>query len=384
MKQDLKHIVYLVSTLGNSGPTRQLLYLIRNLDFSLFRVSLVTLSVEPEGSLSSSFKGLPIEMYCLSERKRKNLLALGFLFRNLLRNIGADVIHSQGLRGDICAAFFGYPTFRIATQRNDPLEDYPPLYGTTRGCLAAIVHIAALRRIDQVVTVSKALSEKDKAYKLKTKFIRNGLPPQGSVAESGNVTLASLDNFFNSGGGKRGFIYAGPLVKRKNPEALIKAFCRSDMTDYLLLILGDGPLLKKCRRLAENAPNIAIPGAVENINLYLAKCACYVSASRSEGLPNSVLEALRAGRPAILSDIPAHRELHSIAQGVVTLFRSGDEACLRQKVKDFQTDVRISDLAVSAVSEHFDEKVMSRLYQELYFDILDIQTASQNTGDTAH
>ena len=44
------------------------------------------------------------------------------------------------------------------------------------------------------------------------------------------------------------------------------------------------------------------------------------SYSQSEGFPNSVLEGLCMGLPAILSDIPAHREIKKLLPDHVHLF----------------------------------------------------------------
>ena len=51
----------------------------------------------------------------------------------------------------------------------------------------------------------------------------------------------------------------------------------------------------------------------------------YISSSLSEGLPLSVLEALSLGCAAVLSDIPAHRDIcRAVAQPWVNLYTPSD------------------------------------------------------------
>ena len=55
----------------------------------------------------------------------------------------------------------------------------------------------------------------------------------------------------------RVILYAGPMIRRKNPDFLIKSFLEwPQNSDHQLCLLGGGPLVKKCRHLAKNSPNI--------------------------------------------------------------------------------------------------------------------------------
>ena len=93
----------------------------------------------------------------------------------------------------------------------------------------ACLHIFALRRIDQVVTCSKTLSLEDKKYRIPATYIRNGipiLPKQSDLAEQSSI---SASEFFSQPGINVFFVYAGPLVARKNPNLLINAFAQPEL-----------------------------------------------------------------------------------------------------------------------------------------------------------
>ena len=74
--------------------------------------------------------------------------------------------------------------------------------------------------------------------------------------------------------------------------------------------MGSGPENKKLKELSFPSKNIFFLGNINNIQKVYQVADYFVSASYSEGLPNSVLEAMSSGITCILSDIPMHRELY--------------------------------------------------------------------------
>ena len=78
------------------------------------------------------------------------------------------------------------------------------------------------------------------------------------------------------------------------------------------VILGEGPMRSALEaRIAASAVlagRVSLPGYVSDVGHRLASANAYVSLSRFEGTPNTVLEAIVNGCPLLLSDIPAHRE----------------------------------------------------------------------------
>ena len=151
---------------------------------------------------------------------------------------------------------------------------------------------------------------------------------------------------------------------------LLRAFLEPDLQHLGLVVLGDGPLLSECRAITNDAPNIFFAGAVDNVDQYLYKSACYVSASLSEGLPNSVLEAFRAGLPAILSDIPAHRELEGLAPRAVQIFRVDNASDLGSAISSFTRLNNIGKVTARAIQDHFNSEKMSAHYQEIYVQMM--------------
>ena len=72
--------------------------------------------------------------------------------------------------------------------------------------------------------------------------------------------------------------------------------------------------------------------AHDDVVPHLQAADLFVSASRSEGMPLAVLEALSCGLPALLSAIAPHQEVAGILadQGCVECFDAADEGTIRR------------------------------------------------------
>lgn len=110
------------------------------------------------------------------------------------------------------------------------------------------------------------------------------------------------------------YIFAGEFSERKNQKLLIQAFATvaERMPNAKLILAGEGVLLDDCRQQVKelNLQNqILFPGYVANISILYHVCDICVSASKIEGLPFNIMEAMYCQLPCIVSDIKGHREL---------------------------------------------------------------------------
>lgn len=101
----------------------------------------------------------------------------------------------------------------------------------------------------------------------------------------------------------------GGLRRQKGFDTLLRAFAlvRAERP-CRLLILGDGHLRGDLERLAAElgvAADVALPGFDANPYRYLARAALFVLASRWEGSPNALTEALALGTPVVATDCPS-------------------------------------------------------------------------------
>lgn len=111
--------------------------------------------------------------------------------------------------------------------------------------------------------------------------------------------------------------YVGSLSERKNVLALLHAI--ASMPEIALVLCGRGPQAELLRAQADQgdlAPRILFTGHVADPSEIVAIADLLVLPSHAEGLPLVVLEAARAGRPALMSNIGVHRELAALGLGI--------------------------------------------------------------------
>lgn len=102
-------------------------------------------------------------------------------------------------------------------------------------------------------------------------------------------------------------VAVGRLTEQKGYDDLIAAFAQvvSRVPDAGLLILGKGELYDEIKNDAKQrmlGSNVLLAGVRENPFRYMSKCMTYVSASRHEGFPNTLVEAMACGLPVIQTD----------------------------------------------------------------------------------
>ncbi len=106
----------------------------------------------------------------------------------------------------------------------------------------------------------------------------------------------------------------GEFSERKNQTQLIEAFriLSEKHKNIILVFAGNGKMFDKCVNKAKKYElygKIKFMGQVDDINRLYRSCNLLLSASKMEGLPFNVMEALACGLPAVVSDIKGHRDL---------------------------------------------------------------------------
>jgi len=96
----------------------------------------------------------------------------------------------------------------------------------------------------------------------------------------------------------------GRLVESKGFEVLIRAFARviDNFQEWGLLLLGEGPERMKLEALARDlgiSDRCVFAGAVSNPGPVLAQAEIFALASRMEGFPMSLVEAMVCGLPVV-------------------------------------------------------------------------------------
>ena len=102
------------------------------------------------------------------------------------------------------------------------------------------------------------------------------------------------------------FVLSSRLIKRKNIDYTLDNLLNLKNKNLHIYILGDGPELKRLKRkYFKNKSKISFLGYLKNNKIYnyYAESEYFVNLSESEGMSNSLIEAMSFGCKCIVSDI---------------------------------------------------------------------------------
>lgn len=282
-----------------------------------------------------------------SIRPLTDLRALWQLYR-LMRRLKPDIVHCNsskaGVLGRLAALLAGVPV-RLFTAHGWAFTEGRPF--RQRWLLARVEGLAALASTHII-----CVSEHDRELALR---FRVAGPERLTVIHNGVDPAPFRAMPARRGGRPFTVVMTARLAPPKDPLCLLEAFARLRNGDGLpamrLVFVGDGPLRQRLeeaatalglRVLRRDAPAAeaglgdggAVPEVVftgerpmEDVAVILAEADAFVLASRWEGLPISVIEAMMAGLPVVASRVGGLPEL--VADGVTGyLVPPGDAGAL--------------------------------------------------------
>lgn len=354
-----------------SGPVQQMLNIIKNLNRDCFDPYLVTL-YEEDKDLSQFYLYEPYVKHVFAPtEKLEMLLGRDKILCKALDEIKPDVIHTLGVFPDFAVCRIRKYN-QITTLRCYVYEDFLAKFGKLKGTILAKLYIYAMLHTKKTVTCSESLA---KIYKKELgfdfDFVRNGVDMDhySCVTEAEKMEIRKDMNLSE---GSFIFAYTGQIIERKNMDFLLSTFAKTfKEKKFSLLVLGGGAQLEDLKMKYGNIENIDFRGNVLNVNYFLKACDAYVSASKSEGLPNGVLEAMATGLPVILSDIPQHIEIHEANTDCGFIFDINNEdalaICLKKMVNgDYK---KMGNAAYESAHQNFSAPLMSKNYQKIYKQI---------------
>lgn len=180
-----------------------------------------------------------------------------------------------------------------------------------------------------------AVSEYDRQLALQQKVlpdrkivcIQNGVPElvkhKRAVASSKTLNLVMVARF------------AHP----KKQMDLLQSLCHLQHLDWTMQFVGDGPELENAKRFAKAsgiADRVRFEGRQEDVTTILERANIFILVSQYEGLPLSVLEAMRAGLPIIATNVGGMEEAVTTDNGI--LVRVGDLVGLQKAIEKLVVD----------------------------------------------
>lgn len=366
-------ILYIVSRLANKGPTNQLYGIISNLDLDQYEPVILTLSKETEDSKINDFLSLNIQFYSL---KLNNLTPSFILKRHIKKyidEIDPQIIQTQGVRADSMISSMDYRDKHCLTLRNYAKVDYSAKFGNVLGKIMAYSTYKTIKNCEYVICCSESIKDLyNQDIDKKFYVIQNGVDVQKYNPISNSEEKLLIRQKLGINLNDIVFLVVGSMISRKDPLTIIEAFNKINVKNYKLLFLGDGPLLETAQNKANN-DNIIFKGNVNNVTEYLRASDYYISASKSEGLPNSVLEASSCGLNLILSDIPQHKEIFeklSYQPSFFGLEQSEEVYKIILNMEKTSESNSTNKSLSKEIEQFFSTKIMSKNYQKFYESII--------------
>ncbi|HYW77282.1 MAG TPA: glycosyltransferase family 4 protein [Gammaproteobacteria bacterium] len=238
--------------------------------------------------------------------------------------------------------------------------------------------LTAARNADRTVTVSRSLAERLTELGVaesQLSVLRNGVDIRRFRP---GYTGIVKQNFGLSG---RVIMSVGHLVEAKGHHIALEAIAK--LPEYSLLIVGTGPeevALRKRINALGLAARVKLAGAVSHDQLakYYADAFALVLASRREGMPSVVLEALACGTPVIATAVGGIAEVVKEPETGQLVTDRTPEALL-DAVRTLAA-CHIDRRAIREYAERFDWYATSRAQLELFQDIMQLDVATAGSG----
>lgn len=312
--------------------------------------------------------GVPVRVHNgLSNWRQVRSLARSF------RESGRHVIHCHNVGATIFGAIAG------------KLAGAPAIVSTRHGSISPTGKRLWLSGMagwlcDFVVAVGeptrRVLASEWGANPEKIVTVRNGASPARTAAAS-----APLPE-------KHGLtaIMVARLTPPKDPATLLRAVALAsrNVPDVHLWILGDGVLMPEVRQLISQlhlGDRVSLLGQRDDVRSCLAAADLFVLSSLSEGLPVSLLEALAAGLPFIVSKVGGMPEIAELSGAGIVVEPRNPEA-LAQALAKFATQrdelPKLGNAARHCYERHFTPERWTAAYLDLYQKALASHAASRS------
>lgn len=168
------------------------------------------------------------------------------------------------------------------------------------------------------------------------------------------------------------FLFVGRLVPEKAPDTLIKAFKEIKTSKKLVIVggsAGTNTYVNELKELARGDNRIIFTSYLYGKDLLevYANSMAYISASRLEGHPITLLEAMSFSKPVLLSNIEPHLETVNLAtQSSGFVFEVNNIQDCKQKIEKFlslskEEVEKMGESSKEIVKSHFNwEKIVHK------------------------
>lgn len=360
--QSKLHIQHVVLSLQAGGLENGVVNVVNRLNPESFRSSVCCLA--QTGEFAARLKdGVAVHQM---DWRGGNDLRLPWRLARLFRRTRTDVVHTRNAE----AFFYGFLGAKIAAVRTVIHSEHGRTFEDRR--LRFWVQRMFSLRTDAMFAVSERLKRDLVAHvgipDGRLNVIYNGVDASRFVpADRGRIRVAcgvDPDDFVVGS--------VGRLVPVKNFSLLLRAVSSLRTENIVVALVGEGPERTALEALARElgiARRVRFLGHREDVAELLPAMDVFVLPSVSEGMSNTLLEAMAAGVAVVASNVGGNPEIvRDRIDGL--LFESGDEAGLCDKLRILLADPPLrARLGVSGrerMLREFSMEAMISRYEQLY------------------
>ena len=373
------NIAYLVHSLRAGGIERSITRIVNRLDRSEFCPSIICLD---KSGPAEQWLESEVPVIEIGKKSGNDLMAVRRLSCCLRdRNIGILQSHNWGtlLEGIFARKLSGTP-FHIHAERGTVMGMVEAK--GTRYWLRARAMSMALTQVNKVISNAHAVAERVQercGYSAqKIEIIPNGVPEVCLEDRQDIRRQVRLKLGLDSESILIGSVGRLEVVKGFNFAMKAFATVHSSHPNMHLVLVGDGLERESLTDLAQTlgvSLNVHFVGRQSNVNHWLAALDIYLNSSLSEGMSQSIIEAMSAGLPIIATDVgDSAKILGDNEETVGMCVRTADPNALAIGLKRLVVEPELREMfAKRSKQKHslcYSEEILVRKYQNLYRSVV--------------
>jgi len=298
------HILYVITDLELGGVPLHLRRVACAMRERGFRVSIVSLA--GIGRVGEMLRSDGVDVETCGGRWRWDARVLTRL-RSLLRRATPDLVHSLLFHANFASRWAanatGFSARRVLCEiQTVEVERRWHLF------IDRLTYDGCRCTIGNSPSVIEHLAEEARIPRDRLRLVRGGIDP-APIREARPIDRGIL----GLRPGEKMILWAGRLDPVKGLDTLLAAFSAITLKEGVRLFLAGGGTYET--RLRETIERLALTGVVhllgprEDVPALMRSADLFVFPSRTEGLPNALLEAMSAGCPIVTTDVPGCRDL---------------------------------------------------------------------------
>ena len=301
------NIMFITPCFGVAGLEQVVLNIIHCLDRTKFNPSFCSF-MEPDPTMYEKLMKLDLPCYILSKKIGIDYF-LPVKLHNVLIKEKVDLVNSH----DIGATIYAAPAGRLAGIKKVIHTEHSQIL--TKSKYFCLYRWIMKNWVSFAITVSydleKYFIKKMRVSNNKVETIPNGIDIHKFESYE---DITYLKKYFQIGENEKIIGSIGRLTEQKAYEYLLRAFniVLKDSPNTKLIIVGEGNLRESLEKLSRNLQiedRVIFTGIRQDIPNLLRLFDVFALSSLWEGQPITIMEAMAAGKPIVVTDVGGNREI---------------------------------------------------------------------------